>query len=69
MILSFRVNDYLARGIYSRDGSVNREGFQRLLNLMGERLFKQRPYPPPEKYLDLSYLSRAQPDVGNPTAR
>lgn len=58
------VDDYLKRGIYSRDGSVNREGFQRLLDLMGERLFKQRPYPPPEKYLDMSYLRRAQQEIG-----
>ena len=58
------VNDYLARGIYSRDGSVNRDGFQRLINLMGERLFKQRPYPSPDKYLDMSYLRRAHQDLG-----
>lgn len=60
------VEEYLARGIISRDGSVNREGFQRLIDLMGERLFKQRPYPPPEKYLDLSYLRRAQEELGAP---
>ena len=29
----------------SRDGSVNRDGFQRLIDLMGDRLFKQKPYP------------------------
>lgn len=63
------VEEYLARGIISRDGSINREGFQRLIDLMGERLFKQRPYPPPEKYLDLSYLRRAQQDVGISGAR
>lgn len=63
------VNDYLARGIYSRDGSVNRDGFQRLIDLMGERLFKQRPYPSLDKYLDLSYLRRAQQDVGMPVSR
>lgn len=58
------VEEYLAQGIISRDGSVNREGFQRLLDLMGERLFKQRPYPPPEKYMDMNYLRRAQQDLG-----
>ena len=58
------VEEYLAQGIISRDGSVNREGFQRLIDLMGERLFKQRPYPPPEKYLDMSYLRRAQQELG-----
>jgi hypothetical protein len=31
---------------------------------MGERLFKQKPYPAPEKYLDLSYLRRAQQELG-----
>ena len=33
-------------------------------NIMGERLFKSRPYPAPEKYLDLSYLRRAQQELG-----
>jgi ABC-type nitrate/sulfonate/bicarbonate transport system substrate-binding protein len=63
------VEEYLAQGIISRDGSVNREGFQRLLDLMGERLFKQGPYPPPEKYLDMSYLRRAHQELGLGTAR
>jgi NitT/TauT family transport system substrate-binding protein len=58
------VDEYLAQGIISRDGSVNREGFQRLIDLMGERLFKSKPYPAPEKYLDLSYLRRAQQELG-----
>jgi NitT/TauT family transport system substrate-binding protein len=59
------VDEYLSQGIISRDGSVNREGFQRLIDLMGERLYKQRPYPPPEKYLDMSYLQRAQQELGS----
>lgn len=63
------VEEYLAQGIISRDGSVNREGFQRLIDLMGERLFKNRPYPPPEKYLDVSYLRRAQQELGIPQGR
>jgi NitT/TauT family transport system substrate-binding protein len=58
------VEEYLSQGIISRDGSVNRDGFQRLLELMGERLFKSRPYPPPEKYLDMSYLRRAHQELG-----
>jgi ABC-type nitrate/sulfonate/bicarbonate transport system substrate-binding protein len=58
------VDEYLSQGIISRDGSVNREGFQRLIDLMGDRLFKQKPYPAPEKYLDLSYLRRAQQELG-----
>jgi NitT/TauT family transport system substrate-binding protein len=58
------VDDYLSQGIISRDGSVNREGFQRLIDLMGPTLFKQPPYPTPEKYLDLSYLARAQQELG-----
>jgi NitT/TauT family transport system substrate-binding protein len=58
------VEEYLAQGIISRDGSVNREGFQRLIDLMGDRLFKSRPYPAPEKYLDMSYLRRAQQELG-----
>ena len=58
------VEEYLSQGIISRDGSVNREGFQRLIDLMGDRLFKQKPYPAPEKYLDLSYLRRAQQELG-----
>ena len=58
------VEEYLSQGIISRDGSVNRDGFQRLIDLMGERLFKQKPYPAPEKYLDLSYLRRAQQELG-----
>jgi hypothetical protein len=36
---------------------------------MGERLFKGRPYPAPEKYLDMSYLRRAQQELGITTAR
>lgn len=63
------VEEYLSQGIISRDGSVNREGFQRLIDLMGERLFKQRPYPAPEKYLDMSYLRRAQQELGVTTGR
>jgi NitT/TauT family transport system substrate-binding protein len=63
------VEEYLAQGIISRDGSVNREGFQRLIDLMGERLFKQPPYPPPEKYLDMTYLRRAQQELGITTGR
>ena len=63
------VEEYLSQGIISRDGSVNREGFQRLIDLMGERLLKQRPYPPPEKYLDMSYLRRAQQELGVATGR
>jgi ABC-type nitrate/sulfonate/bicarbonate transport system substrate-binding protein len=58
------VDEYLSQGIISRDGSVNRDGFQRLIDLMGERLFKSRPYPAPEKYLDLSYLRRAHQELG-----
>src|SRR5262252_3007251 len=58
------VEEYLSQGIISRDGSVNREGFQQLIDLMGERLYKQRPFPTPEKYLDMSYLRRAQQDLG-----
>jgi len=63
------VEEYLAQGIISRDGSVNREGFQRLIDLMGERLYKQKPYPPPEKYLDMSYLRRAHQELGIAPAR
>jgi len=63
------VEEYLSQGVISRDGSVNREGFQRLIDLMGERLFKQRPYPAPEKYLDMSYLRRAHQELGLGTAR
>jgi NitT/TauT family transport system substrate-binding protein len=63
------VEEYVAQGIISRDGSVNRDGFQRLIDLMGERLFKSRPYPPPEKYLDMSYLRRAQQELGRDTRR
>ena len=58
------VEEYLAQGIISRDGSVNREGFQQLIDLMGERLYRQRPYPAPEKYLDLTYLRRAHQELG-----
>src|ERR1044071_5158358 len=58
------VEEYLSQGIISRDGSVNREGFQQLIELMGERLYKQRPYPAPEKYLDMSYLRRAHQELG-----
>lgn len=58
------VDEYLSQGIISRDGSVNREGFQRLIDLMGSRLFKSKPYPAPEKYLDLSYLRKAQQELG-----
>jgi len=58
------VDDYLSQGIISRDGSINRDGFQRLIDLMGERLFKSRPYPAPEKYLDMSYLRRAHQELG-----
>ncbi len=58
------VDEYLSQGIISRDGSVNRDGFQRLIDLMGERLFKTRPYPAPEKYLDMSYLRRAHQELG-----
>ena len=63
------VDEYLSQGIISRDGSVNREGFQRLIDLMGERLFKSRPYPAPEKYLDMSYLRRAQQELGVTSGR
>lgn len=58
------VDEYLSQGIISRDGSVNQDGFQRLIDLMGERLFKSRPYPSPEKYLDLTYLRRAHQELG-----
>lgn len=58
------VDEYLSQGIISRDGNVNREGFQRLIDLMGSRLFKSKPYPAPEKYLDLSYLRKAQQALG-----
>jgi len=63
------IEEYTSQGILSRDGSVNRDGFQRLIDLMGERLFKQRPYPTPEKYLDMSYLTRAQQEVGTGPTR
>jgi len=63
------VEEYLSQGIISRDGSVNREGFQQLIDLMGERLYKQRPYPTPDKYLDMSYLRRAQQELGVITGR
>ena len=35
------VDEYLTQGIISRDGTVNRDGFQRLLDLMGERLVQE----------------------------
>ena len=57
------VDEYLSQGIISKDGWVNREGFQRLIDLMGDRLFKSKPYPAPEKYLDMSYLRRAQQEL------
>lgn len=63
------VEEYLSQGIISKDGSVNREGFQRLIDLMGDRLFKSKPYPAPEKYLDMSYLRRAHQDLGLVPAR
>jgi len=63
------VEEYTARGIFTKDGSVNREGFQRLIDLLGERLFKQRPYPPPEKYLEMKYLRVAQKELGVPESR
>ena len=63
------VDEYLSQGIISKDGSVNREGFQRLIDLMGDRLFKSKPYPAPEKYLDMSYLRRAQQELGITTGR
>jgi ABC-type nitrate/sulfonate/bicarbonate transport system substrate-binding protein len=63
------VDEYLAQGIISRDGTVNRDGFQRLIDLMGERLFKQPPYPAPEKYLDMSYLRRAHQELGMASGR
>ena len=44
--------------------AVERAGFQRLIDLMGDRLFKSKPYPAPEKYLDMSYLRRAQQEMG-----
>jgi len=59
------VDEYLSQGIISRDGSVNEDGFQRLIDLMGERLFKSRPYPAPEKYLDMSYLRRVHQELGS----
>jgi len=43
---------------------VNREGFRRLFDLMGDRLFKSKPYPAPEKYLNMRYLRRAQQELG-----
>jgi NitT/TauT family transport system substrate-binding protein len=58
------VDEYLSQGVISKDGSINREGFQRLIDLMGERLFKSRPYPTPDKYLDMSYLARAHKELG-----
>ncbi len=63
------VDEYLSQGIISKDGSVNREGFQRLIDLMGDRLFKSKPYPAPEKYLDMSYLRRAQQELGLPVTK
>jgi len=36
---------------------------------MGERVFKQRPYPAPEKYLDMTYLRRAQQELGIDSGR
>lgn len=63
------VEEYLSQGIISRDGSVNRDGLQRLIDLMGERLFKSKPYPGPEKYLDMSYLRRAHQELGVGGAR
>jgi len=58
------VDEYLSQGIICKDGSVNREGFRRLFDLMGDRLFKSKPYPAPEKYLNMRYLRRAQQELG-----
>ena len=63
------VEEYLSQGIISRDGSVNREGFQQLIDLMGDRVYKQRPYPSPDKYLDMSYLRPAQQELASSTGR
>lgn len=63
------VEEYTARGIFTKDGSVNQEGFQRLIDLLGERLFKQRPYPGPDKYLEMRYLRSAQKELGLPESR
>jgi hypothetical protein len=50
--------------IYPSDGAVTLEGLKVNIQIQANDGFVKEPLPPPEKYVDLSYLKQAQKELG-----
>jgi len=58
------IDYYTKNKVYSADGSVTLEGFKVNLQVQASDGVLKEPPPPPEKYVDLSYLRQAQKELG-----
>ena len=57
--------DYFTKNkVFPVDGSVTLEGLKLNLQVLARDGLMKEPLPPPEKYVDLSYLKQAQKELG-----
>ncbi|OGQ49616.1 MAG: hypothetical protein A3I10_06785 [Deltaproteobacteria bacterium RIFCSPLOWO2_02_FULL_57_26] len=57
--------DYFTRNkVFPTDGALTLEGLMANLQVLGRDGLLKEPLPPPEKYVDLSYLKQAQRELG-----
>jgi NitT/TauT family transport system substrate-binding protein len=58
------INYFTRNKVFPPDGSVTLEGLTVNLQVLGRDGLLKEPLPPPEKYVDLSYLKQAQKELG-----
>lgn len=58
------VDYYTKNKVYPIDGSVTLEGLKVNIQVQASDGVVKEPLPPPEKYVDLSYLKQAQKELG-----
>ena len=57
--------DYFTKTkVFPIDGSLTLEGLTANLQVLARDGLLKEPLPPPEKYVDLSYLKQAQKELG-----
>jgi ABC-type nitrate/sulfonate/bicarbonate transport system substrate-binding protein len=57
--------DYFTKNrVFPTDGAITLEGLRVNLQVLARDGLLKEPLPPPEKYLDLSYLRQAQKELG-----
>ncbi len=58
------VDYFVKHKVYPSDGAVTLDGFKMNIQVQANDGLVKEPLPPPEKYLDLSYLKQAQKELG-----